>query len=71
MKSRERTTYIQLLPASIILLAVVILSLYLGVTDQQEEFDARQAQYCELRQIHIATGGEYGWPSMPGYGECE
>jgi hypothetical protein len=38
---------------------------------EQDDIDGKQANYCEMRQIHIESGGEYGWPRMDGYGECK
>jgi len=41
------------------------------VMGEQDDIDGKQANYCEMRQIHIDSGGEYGWPRMDGYGECK
>ena len=71
MKSTQHLSTIQTFPAIMILLAVVILLLVLSVTDAQDELAGKQANYCEMRQIHIESGGEYGWPRMDGYGECK
>jgi hypothetical protein len=71
MKSRQEISGIQVLPAISILLAVIIISLVLGVTDAQDDLAAKQAQYCELRGIYEATDSEYGWPKLQGYEECD
>ena len=54
--------------ALLIIVALLLTSLALG---EQEDIDGKQANYCEMRQIHIESGGEYGWPVLPGYGECK
>jgi len=38
---------------------------------EQEDIDGKQANYCEMRSIYENSGGEYGWPVLPGYGECK
>ena len=71
MQSRQRISGIQTFPAIMILIAVIVVALVLSVTDAQDELAGKQANYCEMRQIHTDSGGLYGWPSLPGYGECE
>jgi len=71
MKSTQHLSTIQTFPAIMILLAVVIVSLVLSVTDAQDELAGKQANYCEMRGIYEQSGGDYGWPKMDGYGECK
>ena len=71
MKSRQQISGIQTFPAIMILIAVVTVSLVLSATDAQDELAGKQANYCEMRQIYIESGREYGWPVLPGYGECK
>ena len=71
MKSTQNISTIQIFPAIMILIAVVTVSMVLSVTDAQDELAGKQANYCEMRQIHTDSGGEYGWPVLPGYGECK
>ena len=71
MKSTQHLSTIQTFPAIMILLAVVILSLVLSVTDAQDELAGKQANYCEMRSIYENSGGEYGWPKLDGYGGCK
>jgi len=71
MQSRQQISGIQTFPAIMILIAVIVVALVLSVTDAQDELAGKQANYCEMRQIHIESGGEYGWPRMDGYGECK
>ena len=54
-----------------LLLICVLLLVASYVMGEQEDIDGKQANYCEMRQIHIDSGGEYGWPRMDGYGECK
>ena len=71
MKSRQQISSIQTFPAIMILIAVVTVSLVLSATDAQDDLAGKKANYCEMRQIHSDSGGEYGWPKMDGYGECK
>jgi len=71
MPSRKEISTIQTFPAIMILIAVVTVALVLSVTDAQDELAGKQANYCEMRQIHIDSDSEYGWPKMDGYGECK
>ena len=71
MKSTQNISTIQIFPAIMILIAVVTVSMVLSVTDAQDELAGKQANYCEMRQIHTDSGGLYGWPRMDGYGECK
>ena len=71
MKSTQNISTIQTFPAIMILIAVVTVSMVLSVTDAQDELAGKQANYCEMRQIHTDSGGLYGWPVLPGYGECK
>jgi hypothetical protein len=64
-------TNIQPVPAIRILAGVIFIALILGATDANDDLAGKQANYCEMRQIHSDSGGSYGWPSLPGYGECE
>jgi len=54
--------------ALLIIVALLVASYVMG---EQEDIDGKQANYCEMRQIHIDSGGLYGWPRMDGYGECK
>ena len=54
--------------ALLIIVALLVTSYVLG---DQDDIDGKQANYCEMRQIHIDSGGLYGWPRMDGYGECK
>ena len=54
--------------ALLIIVALLVASYVMG---EQEDIDGKQANYCEMRQIHTDSGGEYGWPVLPGYGECK
>ena len=54
--------------ALLIIVALLVVSYVMG---EQDDIDGKQANYCEMRQIHIDSGGEYGWPVLPGYGECK
>ena len=54
-----------------LLLICVLLLVASYVMGEQEDIDGKQANYCEMRQIHINSGGEYGWPKLDGYGECK
>ena len=54
--------------ALLIIVALLVASYAMG---EQDDIDGKQANYCEMRQIHIESGGEYGWPRMDGYGECK
>ena len=54
--------------ALLIIVALVVASYVMG---EQGDIDGKQANYCEMRQIHIDSGGEYGWPKLDGYGECK
>ena len=71
MQSRQHISGIQTFPAIMILIAVIVVALVLSVTDAQDELAGKQTNYCEMRQIHTDSGGEYGWPRMDGYGECK
>ena len=71
MQSRQQISGIQTFPAIMILIAVIVVALVLSVTDAQDELAGKQANYCEMRQIHINSGGEYGWPKLDGYGGCK
>jgi hypothetical protein len=71
MKTQQNFSPISPVSAISMLAAVVVIALVLGVTDTQDDLDGRQANYCELRQIHIDSGGLYGWPVLQGYGECK
>jgi len=71
MQSRQQISGIQTFPAIMILLAVVIVSIVLSVTDAQDELAGKQANYCEMRGIYEQSGGNYGWPVLPGYEECD
>ena len=53
------------------LLIIVALLLASYVMGEQDGIDGKQANYCQMRQIHTDSGGEYGWPVLPGYGECK
>jgi len=54
--------------ALLIIVALLVASYVMG---EQEDIDGKQANYCEMRQIHIDSGGLYGWPRLDGYGECK
>ena len=54
-----------------LLLICVLLLVASYVMGDQDDIDGKQANYCEMRQIHTDSGGEYGWPVLPGYGECK
>jgi len=54
-----------------LLLICVLLLVASYVMGEQEDIDGKQANYCEMRQIHIDSGGLYGWPRLDGYGECK
>ena len=54
-----------------LLLICVLLLVASYVMGEQEDIDGKQANYCEMRQIHTDSGGLYGWPRMDGYGECK
>ena len=54
-----------------LLLICVLLLVASYVMGEQGDIDGKQANYCEMRQIHTDSGGEYGWPVLPGYGECK
>jgi hypothetical protein len=71
MKTHHQISGIQTFPAIMILIAVIVVALVLSVTDAQDDIDGKQTNYCEMRQIHTDSGGEYGWPRMDGYGECK
>jgi len=71
MKTRQQISGIQTFPAIMILIAVIVVALVLSVTDAHDDIDGKQTNYCEMRQIHTDSGGEYGWPRMDGYGECK
>ena len=71
MQSRQQISGVQTFPAIMILIAVIVVALVLSVTDAQDELAGKQANYCEMRQIHTDSGGLYGWPRMDGYGECK
>ena len=62
---------INTVPAIAILIGVIVIALVLGAKQNNKDQAAVQANYCEMRQIHSDSGGSYGWPSLPGYGECE
>ena len=53
------------------LLIIVALLVAIYVPGDQDDIDGKQTNYCEMRQIHTDSGGEYGWPRMDGYGECK
>ena len=53
------------------LLIIVALLVAIYVLGDQDDIDGKQTNYCEMRQIHTDSGGEYGWPRMDGYGECK
>ena len=55
--------------AILIIVAPLLVASY--VMGEQGEIDAKQANYCEMRSIYKNTGGEYGWPKLDGYGECQ
>ena len=71
MPSRKEISTIQTFPAIMILIAVVTVALVLSVTDAQDELAGKQANYCEMQEIYKQSGGQYGWPVLPGYGECK
>ena len=54
--------------ALLIIVALLVASYVMG---EQEDIDGKQANYCEMRQIHTDSGGLYGWPRLDGYGECK
>ena len=54
-----------------IVIGIAAIALLYALTTGPDESAADQANYCEMRQIHIESGGEYGWPVLPGYGECK
>ena len=54
--------------ALLIIAALLVVSYVMG---EQDDIDGKQANYCEMRQIHIDSGGEYGWPKLDGYGGCK
>ena len=54
--------------ALLIIVALLVASYVLG---DQGDIDGKQTNYCTMRQIHIDSGGLYGWPVLPGYGECK
>ena len=54
--------------ALLIIVALLVASYVMG---EQDDIDGKQANYCEMRQIHIDSGGEYGWPKLDGYGGCK
>ena len=70
MKSTKELS-IHPVPAISMLIAVIVIALIMAATDANDELAGKQANYCEMRQIHIDSGGEYGWPKMDGYGECK
>ena len=71
MQSRQHISGIHPVPAISMLIAVIVVALVLSVTDANDELAGKQANYCEMRQIHIDSGGLYGWPRLDGYGECK
>ena len=71
MQSRQHISGIHPVPAISMLIAVIFIALLMSATDAKDDIDGKQANYCQLRQIHIDSGGEYGWPRMDGYGECK
>ena len=54
--------------ALLIIVALLVTSYVLG---DQDDIDGKQANYCEMRGIFEQSGGQYGWPVLPGYGECK
>jgi len=54
--------------ALLIIVALLVASYVLG---DQDDIDGKQANYCEMRGIFEQSGGQYGWPVLPGYGECK
>jgi len=54
--------------ALLIIVALLVASYVMG---EQGDIDGKQANYCEMRSIYENSGGEYGWPVLPGYGECK
>ena len=54
--------------ALLIIVALLVASYVMG---EQDDIDGKQANYCEMRQIHIDSGGEYGWPKLDGYEGCK
>jgi hypothetical protein len=71
MRTRNQTTASNPAPAISVLFCIIVVALILSSKDAQDDLVGKQANYCELRQIHIDSGGEYGWPVLPGYGECK
>ena len=54
-----------------LLLICVLLLVASYVMGEQDDIDGKQTNYCTMRQIHTDSGGQYGWPVLPGYGECK
>ena len=55
--------------SALLIIAALLLASY--VLGEQDDIDIKQANYCEMRGIFKQSGGEYGWPVLPGYGECK
>jgi hypothetical protein len=71
MKITKGHVNIKPVPAISILIGVIMVALVLGAKDAQDELAGKQANYCEMRQIHIDSDSQYGWPKLDGYGECK
>lgn len=71
MRTIDQIRNVSPVAAISILAGVVIISLILGATDANDDQVAVQANYCEMQKIYIDSGGDYGWPVLPGYGECK
>jgi hypothetical protein len=71
MQSRQQISGIHPLPAISMLIAVIVIALLIAATSANDELAGKQANYCEMRQIHTDSGGLYGWPRLDGYGECK
>ena len=54
-----------------LLLICVLLLVASYVMGEQDDIDGKQTNYCEMRSIFEQSGGQYGWPVLPGYGECK
>ena len=54
-----------------IAIGIAAIALLYALIAGPDESAADQANYCEMRQIHTDSGGQYGWPVLPGYGECK
>ena len=53
------------------IIGLVAIALLYALTTGPDEAAADQANYCTMRQIHIDSDSQYGWPKLDGYGECK